>query len=239
MNSLKIRNNSVTLVDQVEDKLLDYIEKEDLKPGDPIPNEKNLSEALGVGRSVLREALSRIRMMGLVETRTKRGMILSEPSLFRGLKKVVNPKILSEKSIFNLLNFRIILEIGLCDLIFDNVSEQDIEDLEEIVKRGEASKYGEYSPLSEYEFHSKLYQISGNNMIIEFQDIIHPISDFMKNKFNDYILPENIKLEEAHTRIDHNEIVNSLKSGDREKFRQAIIHHFDPYKFINRKLSSD
>ena len=55
MENLKIDGQSITLVDQVEDKLLNYFRSQDLKVGDSIPNEIELSSALGVARSVLWE----------------------------------------------------------------------------------------------------------------------------------------------------------------------------------------
>ena len=67
MENLKIDGQSITLVDQVEDKLLNYFRSQDLKVGDSIPNEIELSSALGVARSVLREALSRLKMMGMID----------------------------------------------------------------------------------------------------------------------------------------------------------------------------
>lgn len=235
MDNLKIINNSFTLVDQVEEKLLTYFKENDLHPGDPIPNELVLSEALGVGRSVLREALSRIRMMGLVESRTKRGMVLREPSLLSGLKKVVDPRILSDKILFDLLGFRIVLEIGLCDLIFNNITNKDIDELENIVSRGVVYSHGEYTPVSEYEFHTKLYNLSGNKTIIEFQEVIHPVSLFMKDKFRDYILPINIELEKAGKNVTHEDLFKFIKAADKEGFRHAMIKHFAPYDFINKK----
>lgn len=48
MDKLKIYNQSVTLVDQVEDKLLNYFKNNDLRTGDPIPNELELAATLGV-----------------------------------------------------------------------------------------------------------------------------------------------------------------------------------------------
>ena len=77
MNILKIDSSPVTLVDKVEEKLRDYFREMDLMPGDPIPKEMELAESLGIARSVLREALSRLRMLGLIKSRTKRGMITS------------------------------------------------------------------------------------------------------------------------------------------------------------------
>ena len=61
---MKIEINQTTLIDQVEDSLLTYFKKNDLRCGDSIPNENNLAAELGVARSVVREALSRLKMMG-------------------------------------------------------------------------------------------------------------------------------------------------------------------------------
>lgn len=106
MYRLELDSKPVTLVDQIEDKLLNYFKANDLGVGSVIPNEIELAGALGVGRSALREALSRLKMMGLIETRTRRGMILKEPTLLGAMKRVIDPRILSENTLFDLLDFR-------------------------------------------------------------------------------------------------------------------------------------
>ena len=179
MDTLKIHTQTVTLVDQVEDKFLNYIKEKNLHAGDSIPNELELASALGVARSVLREALSRLKMMGMIETRTRRGMILTEPTILGGMKRVIDPRILSDDSIFDILGFRIALEIGICSDIFRNITPEDITELEEIVKIGTVVGNNEYAPVSEYTFHAKLYEITGNKTISEFQGIIHPIMVFV------------------------------------------------------------
>jgi len=219
----------VTLVDQVEDKLLGYFKANNLGPGDPIPKELELAEALGVGRSVLREALSRLRMLGLIETRTRRGMLLAEPSLLRGMKRIVEPNMLSDKTLFNILGFRVALEIGMSEMIFQNLNKKHIEDLDDIVKRGVVKKYSEYTPVNEYEFHTKLYEITGNSTIMEFQAIIRPVSVFLKDRFQDYFLPINKELSKSGKLVSHKYLLDFLKKGDKEGFRKGMIDHFSPY----------
>jgi len=236
MHDLKITNQPNTLVDQVEDKLLEYFKSMDLRPGDAIPKEQELANALGVGRSVLREALSRLRMLGWIETRTRRGMILTEPSLLGGMRRVVEPKILGDGALFDLLGFRVALEIGICELVVNNVTDKHLEDLEDIVKRGIVKSYGEYTPVSEYEFHTKLYEITGNKTIMEFQELIHPVSVFIKEKFKDYFLPVNMELEKSGKRVTHEDLYEILKKRDKAGFSKAMTNHFAPYySFLRRK----
>jgi len=236
IKGLKITHPQTTLVDQVEDKLLEYFKSMKLRPGDAIPKEQELANALGVGRSVLREAISRLRMLGLIDSRTKRGMILTEPSLLGGMRRVIEPQILGDGALFDILGFRIALEIGICELIVNNVTNKHLEDLESIVKRGVVENYGEYAPVSEFEFHTKLYEITGNKTIMEFQELIHPVSEFIKDKFKDYFLPINMELEKSGERITHMDLFKLLKNGDKEGFCKAMTNHFTPYySFLNKR----
>lgn len=236
MDILKVQSQAVTLVDQVEDKLLNYLKEKDVRAGDPIPNELELSSALGVARSVLREALSRLKMMGMIETRTRRGMILREPSILGGLKRVVDPRILSEDSLFDILGFRIALEIGICSDLFRNITDRDILELEEIVKMGIVFENNEYAPVSEFTFHAKLYEITGNKTISEFQEIIHPVMTFVKDKFKDLLAPINIEMKEKGQIVTHADLLDFLKKKDEVGYRRAIEQHFEVYKrFINSR----
>ena len=66
--------SGTTLADHVEEEIIQYIKSHDLHPGDALPNEMEFSRMLGVSRNVIREAMSRLRMLGLIQTRTKRGL---------------------------------------------------------------------------------------------------------------------------------------------------------------------
>lgn len=229
MYNLKITEQQISLVDQVEEALSNYFRMKNLKPGDSIPPEKELAEAIGVGRSVIREALSRLRMLGLVESRTRRGMILTEPCIFESLKRIAEPGMLGDEAMFELLGFRVALEIGMTELIFQNMNEKYLAELDAIVERGKALEFSEYSPASEYEFHSKLYEITGNTTIIEFQRIIHPVLAFLNERFKDYFLPVNREIARKGKLVTHKDLVNFLKAGDREGFHKGMIDQFGAY----------
>ena len=49
MDSLRIDRSGYTLVDQVEEKLIQYFKEQGLRPGSSIPNENELAASLGIG----------------------------------------------------------------------------------------------------------------------------------------------------------------------------------------------
>src|SRR5690606_21066002 len=109
---------TLTMADQVEAQLHENIIKRAIKPGEPIPKEQELATALGVSRNVVREALSRLRMLGLIDSKKRRGMILTQPDVMKGLERIVHPSILDESTRKQLFELRLVLEVGLGDLLF-------------------------------------------------------------------------------------------------------------------------
>lgn len=64
---------------QVTDALASYIETANLQAGDRLPAERQLMEALAVGRSTIREAISHFQALGVIETRKGSGNYLLKP----------------------------------------------------------------------------------------------------------------------------------------------------------------
>lgn len=240
MEHLKVHHQPITLVDQVEDNLLTYFREHNLGIGDAIPNELELAAALGVARSVLREALSRLKMMGMIESRTRKGMILTEPSILGGMKKVIDPRILTENSLFDILGLRIALELGICSDLFGNITPEYIVELEEIVRLGIVFENNAYAPISEFTFHSKLYEITGNQTILQFQEIIHPVMEFVKDKFKNLIEPINIEMKQRGELVTHADLLEYIKKNDEKGYRDALERHFSVYKvFMKRRMKSE
>ncbi|MPN31314.1 hypothetical protein SDC9_178788 [bioreactor metagenome] len=146
---------------------------------------------------------------------------------------------LSESTIFDILGFRTALELGICNEIFQNITPKDIEDLEQIVKVSEILENNEYPLVEEWMFHSKLYEITKNKLIAEFQTIIHPIMVYVKETFVENIQPINIELSSRGTIVSHSDLLSFIKKGDMNGYKKAIEQHLIVYKILaqNRKTA--
>ena len=65
--------NRKLLGSQVEDELMNYILQEPVEIGEKIPNEFDLAEMFGVGRSTVREAVKSLVSKGILEVRRGSG----------------------------------------------------------------------------------------------------------------------------------------------------------------------
>lgn len=220
---------STTLVDRVEESLIQFFKDKGLRIGSGIPNETELAQSLGVGRPVIREALSRFKMSGMIVSRTRKGMFLAEPSLLGGMKCCINPLLMTESTLQDILELRVALEIGISDDIFDNITDDDIAELGEIVEMSEVIGNNKYAPISEHRFHTKLYEITGNKLITEFQAIIYPILDFVKDKDKECFEPIEKELVAGGKLVSHKDLLEFLKKRDRIGYKKAIEGHFKLY----------
>lgn len=225
--TLKIIDNQTnSLVDKVEVAILKYIKSRKLVPGDTLPNEQVLATELGISRNVLREALSRLKMLGIVQSRTKRGIVIQEPSMLSSFEKVIEPYLLSEKAITDMIGMRVVLEIGLTDFIFLNLTEKKINELENIVLSQEAYNL---SVEQETKFHKCIYEMSGNDFIIQFQKIVYPIFEFAKINYDSYFAPVNNRLQKEGKIVSHRDLFQLIKNKDVEGYRNAIKLHLQCY----------
>lgn len=213
---------SLTMADQVEAQLHEYIIKRAIRPGDAIPKEQELADALGVSRNVVREALSRLRMLGLIDSKKKRGMILTRPDVMKGLERILHPAILDEQVRKQLFELRLVLEVGLGDLIFARKTEAHLKKLDSIVERERKATTQIEKIRCELDFHSTLYEMAGNDTLKRFQTILLPVFE--------YVVEYESKLQHTSVgSVTHADLVKILYGNNPEEFPNAMRKHLSPH----------
>ncbi|WP_297095705.1 GntR family transcriptional regulator [uncultured Draconibacterium sp.] len=221
INQIKTVDNS-SLVDRVEMQLMEIFVNRGLKTGDMIPKEMELANAMGVSRTVIRESLTRLKTMGLVDSIKHKGTVLTSPNLAQVLQKSMIPKILDDETLKNIFEIRLILEIGMADSIFRNITEEDIRELENITN-SEPESTGDvlFDIDHEVKFHGKLYQITNNYTLMNFQTILLPAFNYV---YDSGLINRPLK-KKKH--VSHKQLVEVLKTGSPKKFREGMRKHLD------------
>ena len=211
-----------SLVDKVEASIVQLLQEQKLTVGDSIPKEMELAVLLGVSRTVIREALTRLRIMGLIESKKKRGSVITSPDLFGMMSKSMNPHILDQDTLKEIFEIRLVLEIGMADFLFHRVTKEDIAELRNIVSNEPpATQYHLFNIEHEIAFHGKLYEISGNSTMKKFQKMLLPVFDYVHNSG---LLKKKPMLK---TFVSHKGLVDILEDGDPGQFRSAMRNHLE------------
>lgn len=211
--------SSDRMADVVEMRLREYFKKKSFKPGDQLPKELELAAALGVSRNVLREALSRLRMLGLIDTRKKRGMVLAMPDVLGGFERVLDPLIMNNDTLQDLFELRLVLEMGLADILFISITDKSLAELEAIAKNEIRGDKPTFRIKNEIAFHGKLYEMAGNETLKRFQVMLLPVFEYVVRLEKEFI----------SGKVSHRDLVKILKTGTKNDFREGMYEHLKPH----------
>jgi GntR family transcriptional repressor for pyruvate dehydrogenase complex len=118
-----------TVSTEIARRLLTYLLAGEVKPGERLPSERRLAEVLGVGRTIVREALKSLTLLGLIDVRQGDGTYL------RGTESVLLPRsiewglLLGQKRTWDLVEARRHLEEILAGLAAERRDEADLVEL--------------------------------------------------------------------------------------------------------------
>jgi len=214
--------DTTSLVDRVERSIIEFLTGKNLKVGDSIPKELELSAALGVSRTVVREALSRLRMIGLLESKKKKGSVITSPDLISILGKSMDPRLLDDETLKEIFEMRLSLEIGMADFVVERATDDDIKELRQIVANDPPRSVDTLFLIEEeIKFHGKLYEITRNETLKKFQKLLLPV-------FNYVHLSGLLKKPMINKRYaSHKELVDIIETRDAKAFRNAMRNHLE------------
>lgn len=215
--------DNLTQVDKIEISLQEYFRNENFLPGDPIPKEVELAEAMGVSRTAIREALSRFKILGIIESKKNKGMTITRPDILSNMQRVLNTRLLDGETMKEIFEMRLVLEMGIADILFLRKTSENLDKLEEIVEKEEQTDNKIEKLKFDVEFHSMLYKISGNDTIMRFQKLLLPIFDYVDNGLH---IPSQ---EQTSNFVSHRVLLNVLRNGSPEEFRMKMKEHLKNY----------
>ncbi len=202
--------------------LLNFFNDQQYKAGDVIPKEVELATQLGVSRTVIREAMLRLRMRGLIESKKKRGTVITNPDLMSLIEKTMYPGILDDETLRDIFELRMVLEIGMADLLFERITQTDIDELYAIVADEPVNTEEMiFDTDQEVRFHGKLYDVAGNQTLRRFQRMLLASFEYVHKSG---ILKKPVQHKKF---VSHRGLVDVIQHGNPETFRNAMRNHFE------------
>lgn len=211
----------LTLVETVQQQILDFVTKNGYRSNSPLPKESELADILGVSRVVIREALSSLRALGFLETKKKKGTVLISPQPFGVMEVIISSGALDENSVKDLYELRLMLEIGLADFLFERKTDEEMDKLLALVEEEDTCKESKRLIEIDVEFHSVLYRMANSRSLSNFQNLLGKIFS---------LYPQVRQQQEI---ITHRSLYKILKNGNPDSFRSAMRLHLT-YQFENR-----
>jgi DNA-binding GntR family transcriptional regulator len=162
--------------------------------------EEGLAKRFGVGRSLVREAVQRLSLQGLVQTRPNRGAIVA-PEAPREIRNLIVP-------------IRRTVEVYSLQLIFDELNDEDFRRWDDILARMQAAcERKDFHSIAELDiaFHRYLLERTGQpDLLIIWETLVGRIrSHFLRTQRR---CPNPMEIYE-----EHRAILDSFRDGSLEE----------------------
>lgn len=183
-----------------------------LKPGDTVSAAK-IAERYNVSRTPAREALVKLETEGLVDIIPQSKSVISRIDIDKARQEWF---------------IRRTLELGMVDRFFENLSNEDISQMEyhnkvmeERAKEAQSHENVYAYLLADNDFHAVTYRVSGEYMSE------NVIKSFRAHYSRLRFLTEIDNYHQGRTVSGHEELISLLKRRDKEAYRRMLSKHLD------------
>jgi GntR family transcriptional repressor for pyruvate dehydrogenase complex len=203
----------------VADRLVDDIAARRLKPGDPIPAERQLTETLSVGRSSIREALRMLESRGLIVSVGHGAFTVADYGnpLHASLALLVE---MSDGDLRELFEVRRVLEVEMAGLAAERRTATDVERMRAaIVAMASGIGSAERYIAGDLEFHQAVVAATGNRIA---RAMMEAIRDVMRRALlSIYRIPGSPE----RSMEQHQQILEAVVAGRPEEARERVREH--------------
>ncbi|MEA3507455.1 MAG: FadR/GntR family transcriptional regulator [Synergistota bacterium] len=162
MTERKLRHTRI--YEQVVEEMKRLIAGGDLKPGDPLPPERQLMDEMGVSRSSLREAFRVLELLGLIESIPGKGRFVRKP---RGEAADARNMPLEDEAVLELMEARRILEPAIASAAAMHALPSDLTRLRRVLSSTEINIDNvQHRAQSDFNFHLCLAESTHNFVFI-------------------------------------------------------------------------
>jgi GntR family transcriptional repressor for pyruvate dehydrogenase complex len=160
-------SSGARLSDQVAEQLSAEIKLGRLAPGDKLPTEARLVEQFAVSRTVVREAVSRLKSLGLVDSRQGSGVFVSAQQPFAPLNFEARHAA-SQEAVVQMVEVRRALEAEVASLAAERRSASDLHAIEKAVQAlDQAVASGGDGVAEDVNFHRAIAEATRNPFLIQ------------------------------------------------------------------------
>jgi GntR family transcriptional repressor for pyruvate dehydrogenase complex len=205
---------------EVAQSLLAYLLSGRFRPGQRIPSERKLSSELGVGRSVVREALKSLTLLGIVTVRQGDGTYLQSRSSNLLPSVIEWGLLLGAKETRDLIEARLEIEPILARLAAERRDAEAIGDLRALLDELEAGIQDRAAFVdADVRFHLRIAEAADNRVLLEFLSSLQTLLRIWIARVLDE--PEDL----GPSFRSHVDLVEAIESGDGERAQAVMSSH--------------
>ena len=201
--------------------IIDFLKEGEIKPGEKLPSEVEMSKRLGISRATLREGYRQLETMGYINLVSGRGAFVAESK--NGIvEEVSNYFRLNSGKMRDYLEVRLSFDAQAAKLAAERRTDDEVILLEAYQRDFEAAVVKKDNVLMaslDAKFHEKIVDMAHNELMTALEKLINFY--FSQLRQTSFLLDEH-----ANNAIEpHRAILSAIRKGDGELAAQESLKH--------------
>jgi len=233
------------LSDQIAEKLVLLIHARGILPGERLPSERSLAESLDVSRTVLREAIQKLSIQGVLSSRAGSGTFLQagEPPWPQQSMSPLTDLMLEDPQYrYDVLEARHTLESSTASLAALRATDDDkdrirrcFDQMSEYQQHGDAA----LSARADAQFHLAIAEASHNLVLLQvMRGLFELVLSTVAQNRRIMILQDSLYSQDRLTQ-QHQALMECILRGDAAGARAAIGEHLEYVRTTHLKMDED
>jgi GntR family transcriptional repressor for pyruvate dehydrogenase complex len=220
------------IYEEVAEQLKEAIVSGKYQPGDKLPSVRELGEQLNIGRPAVREALTGLKAIGLIEIRQGEGTFVAKYNS-EDLKSTIHHyAMLAKKDVQRLYEVRRILELGSVNLAAQYRTEVELQRMRDALKMmGDSIATGNTEQY-DWTFHLAIAEATQNPVLVQ---LMESISQSTKKILSD-ARGKLFEIGYEKLLLQHEAIFDAIEAKDSVRAQEMMLQHLN---YVERKLFSD
>lgn len=219
-----MRQSSIT-TEVLAERIRRQVQAEGWPDGSFFGTEADLAEQFGVSHGVVREAVIRLKSLGIFESRRRKGLIVRRPDPLRLLAESLPMLADSEQDVGELAQLRYVIEVGAIELAVAHATEPQIKQLEALAAEFEAVVRAGCSDEQENElelaFHGLILEMTGSRLIAGMQGVLARFFSLASPG-----MTPRCREQREQTIWQHRALAAAIRDRDVERARTFVREHF-------------
>ncbi|KIY21764.1 FadR/GntR family transcriptional regulator [Mesobacillus subterraneus] len=227
------------IYEEVAETIHNMIRLGQLQPGDKLDSVQQLAANFQVGRSAIREALTALRAMGLIEIRQGEGTYVKAFESEQISFPLSTAILMNPEDTAHLLEVRKILEAGTVFSAAKKRTDIQLQAMEEALEEMRmANGDEELGEKADLEFHLAIAESSQNPLLISLMNHVSGLmGETMKETRRLWLYSKQTTTDRLHD--EHYAIYEAIKAQDPEAARHLMLAHIENvedilYKYIRQ-----
>lgn len=213
------------IYEEIVEQLKEMLSTGELRPGDKLPAEREMSDSLGVSRASVREALTALEAIGILDIRPGEGTFVRETSMAETFWPLFLVLTVERNPGNQLMEVRRVLETECAALAAVRATDDQVAKIADILRQMEKADSVTEAVAFDLKFHYAIAEAATNSIMLR---IMNTVADLMHHTFRHD--RESLYASDNHAGqiiSEHEAVLAAIRSRDPHLARARMLEHIN------------